>query len=408
MQTPHYLHVHIPGRGQVTLSLPGGIERALRSGRLPDEAIVWHAPAEVWVPLTLHPEVARIQDEYDLDYEFLFEPDEPVVPPVPVAVLADPVESAVSLPVEAESIPDEPLPALPLIPVGDWEHHIAEFSKLVAQATAQEQRREAARNSGALRRSESGPVFVAGTADFVLEPEEEARVRSARLKQRLLAGASVALVLMAIIGYWWYQLPERGLATARPVHAQLTARERDSLAMASAASNLLVTEANPLGDLEAALENDLRTAEAVIWQPAIDFGTEEQVLRSSRKLDAVRNSIGLYRLGAFRLVDSLDRQTDPRLEPFGEADRVDQVLRVMQRAVLLLDSLTGHYRVDGEVLVFDSPGDAAHYTGLSLVADSLLRSPIELDSFPQARAPRRVVTRLLSTLPAAVIPPSQP
>jgi hypothetical protein len=80
----------------------------------------------------------------------------------------------------------------------------------------------------------------------------------------------------------------------------------------------------------------------------------------------------------------------------------------MQRAVVLLDSLTGHYRVDGEVLVFDSPADAAHYTGLALVADSLLRSPIELESFPLVRAPRRVVTRLLSTLPAAVIPPSQP
>jgi hypothetical protein len=73
MPTPHYLHVHIPGRGQVTLSLPGGIERALRNGRLPDEAIVWHAPADVWIPLTMHPAVARLQDECDFDYEFLFE-----------------------------------------------------------------------------------------------------------------------------------------------------------------------------------------------------------------------------------------------------------------------------------------------------------------------------------------------
>jgi hypothetical protein len=407
MPTPHYLHVHIPGRGQVTLSLPGGIERALRNGRLPDEAIVWHAPAEVWIPLTMHPEVARLQDECDFDYEFLFE-SEPGSEPVAAASDPSPValESVAPSPNHAEPDPAEPLPALPLIPVGDWEHHIAEFSKLVARATAQEQRREAARNSGALRRSESIPVFVAGTPDPVLEPEEEARVRSAKLKKRLMVGATAALVLMAAAGYWWYQQPERGLV--RPVHAQLTARERDSLAMASAGSNLLVTEPNPLGDLEAALENDLRTAEAVIWQPAIDFGTGEQVLRSSRKIDAVRNSIGLYRLGAWRLVDSLDRQTDPRLEPFAEADRVDQVLRVMQRAVVLLDSLTGHYRVDGEVLVFDSPADAAHYTGLALVADSLLRSPIELDSFPQVRAPRRVVTRLLSTLPAAVIPPSQP
>jgi hypothetical protein len=407
MPTPHYLHVHIPGRGQVTLSLPGGIERALRNGRLPDEAIVWHAPAEVWIPLTMHPEVARLQDECDFDYEFLFE-SEPGSEPVAAASDPSPValESVAPSPNHAEPDPAEPLPALPLIPVGDWEHHIAEFSKLVARATAQEQRREAARNSGALRRSESIPVFVAGTPDPVLEPEEEARVRSAKLKKRLMVGATAALVLMAAAGYWWYQQPERGLV--RPVHAQLTARERDSLAMASAGSNLLVTEPNPLGDLEAALENDLRTAEAVIWQPAIDFGTGEQVLRSSRKIDAVRNSIGLYRLGAWRLVDSLDRQTDPRLEPFAEADRVDQILRVMQRAVVLLDSLTGHYRVDGEVLVFDSPADAAHYTGLALVADSLLRSPIELDSFPQVRAPRRVVTRLLSTLPAAVIPPSQP
>jgi hypothetical protein len=407
MPTPHYLHVHIPGRGQVTLSLPGGIERALRNGRLPDEAIVWHAPAEVWIPLTMHPEVARLQDECDFDYEFLFE-SEPGSEPVAAASDPSPValESVAPSPNHAEPDPAEPLPALPLIPVGDWEHHIAEFSKLVARATAQEQRREAARNSGALRRSESIPVFVAGTPDPVLEPEEEARVRSAKLKKRLMVGATAALVLMAAAGYWWYQQPERGLV--RPVHAQLTARERDSLAMASAGSNLLVTEPNPLGDLEAALENDLRTAEAVIWQPAIDFGTGEQVLRSSRKIDAVRNSIGLYRLGAWRLVDSLDRQTDPRLEPFAEADRVDQVLRVMQRAVVLLESLTGHYRVDGEVLVFDSPADSAHYTGLALVADSLLRSPIELDSFPQVRAPRRVVTRLLSTLPAAVIPPSQP
>lgn len=79
------------------------------------------------------------------------------------------------------------------------------------------------------------------------------------------------------------------------------------------------------------------------------------------------------------------------------------MLSLVQSAVSLLDSLITAFHVNGEVLVFSDPGQAARYSWLRHRADSLLRTPVPGDSAHLLRAPRRVVTRLLETLPTALV-----
>ncbi|MEP7325139.1 MAG: hypothetical protein ABI836_04250 [Gemmatimonadota bacterium] len=414
MLTPHYLIVHIPGRGRLTLSVPEGFERAFRFGRISDSALVWDAASEVWLPILVHPVVvilreSALSEAYDYEFEF-----QPILEPSPLLVepATDPIEP-VPIPIEPPPVTIEPAPvaepqhpgALPLIAVGEWERHLAEFSRLVASSSAQEERRKSGRRSGGRRRESA--IFFSGVAAPILDPHDKAPPAMARFRLGVLAAALVLLTAMGIGGWLWYRAPNSS-PSADLTSRALTARELDSLARASAGSNTRITAPGPLADLEAALENDLRLDEAVIWQPAIDFGSAEQVVRSSRKLDAVRNSIGLYRLGAWRIRDSLSPD-DPRIEPFNESERIDAVLGVMNSAVVFLDSMAGHYRVSGDLMVFERPEDAARFNAISQFADSLLQAPVELDSFPNIRAPRRMITRLLATLPSAVAAsPAQP
>ncbi|MEO8201952.1 MAG: hypothetical protein ABI679_15580, partial [Gemmatimonadota bacterium] len=105
---------------------------------------------------------------------------------------------------------------------------------------------------------------------------------------------------------------------------------------------------------------------------------------------------------AWRLMDGAHRGTDPWLEPFNESSRIDEVLGVMKAAVILLDSASTRFQVDGNRLVFESASEAERYSALKLEADSLLKAPVDADVFPVSRAPRRVVTRLLASLPPAI------
>ncbi|HEV8125557.1 MAG TPA: hypothetical protein VGP80_15010 [Gemmatimonadales bacterium] len=61
MKSYPYVHLRIPGRGRVTLSLPDGVRRALESGRLPATADVWLDPIGAWIPLGQHKMLARLQ-----------------------------------------------------------------------------------------------------------------------------------------------------------------------------------------------------------------------------------------------------------------------------------------------------------------------------------------------------------
>ena len=60
MDQYHFLHVRIPGRGRLTLSLPGGIARAFLAGRLPETAEAWDDAKVAWVPWRDHPAVAAL------------------------------------------------------------------------------------------------------------------------------------------------------------------------------------------------------------------------------------------------------------------------------------------------------------------------------------------------------------
>jgi hypothetical protein len=63
MESRPYLRIRFPlsprPRG-VTLSLPGGIERALRQNRLPEGAEAYLPETETWVVLAEHPAVAAV------------------------------------------------------------------------------------------------------------------------------------------------------------------------------------------------------------------------------------------------------------------------------------------------------------------------------------------------------------
>jgi hypothetical protein len=159
----------------------------------------------------------------------------------------------------------------------------------------------------------------------------------------------------------------------------------------------------PGGTPESDLETRLRLADALMWDPAQDFGSPGSVLRARRKVDAVRNSIQAYRVDMRRLDESgaASRQGN-RLEPFDEASRIDDVVSAMGAAIQFLEDVSGRFSVRGGTLEFDRPEDARRYNRLRDQADSLLQSPVEMDPRPIFRPPRRFVTRLLITLPGGM------
>lgn len=414
MDRSHYLHVHIPGRGRVTLSLPGGIERAIISGRLPANAMVWHERKECWISLARHPVVSQLlhlaslpgQKDTPLPEETGEQPAWLVNGNQPAGPALEPVgESTQDQPGPVQAVTD---PAqLPLIPLEDFEPH-HEFSRFLARASETEERRMAVRMSGAVRTSGPARTFVAGTLEL-----QEGRRRLQRLAARYQIpgwAAVLAPVLLSCAAVGFFFLGRATGASDLPIPVTVTnALSADWSGQVDTSRSIVAALAapNPLAGEERELENNLRIAEAVVWQPAIDFAPE-QIGRSSRKVDAVRNSISLYRIAAWRLIDSTYRDFDPRLEPYEEATRVDDVLGLIQSAVVLLDSLNTSFRVNGELLVFSEPTRAERYRWLRRQADSLIHTPLLTDSLQRPRAPRRVVTRLVETLPLAVIRPDTP
>jgi hypothetical protein len=389
----------------MTLSLPHGVERALASGRLPADAEAWHSGLQLWIRVSRHPEVAGLMHTAEMAMFEMPDPDLDLfsLPPIP-AVLPESAEPVVEEPITLSAVVGQPDPSqLPLIPLENVEPHF-EFSQFLQRSSAAEERRQAVRSSGGVRASGPLRVVVAGA--------EEIRNGQRRLR-RLLAQYQVpgwaAVLTVLLLGTSAAGLFFLGRATAPgstlPVPITVTnalpanwAWPGDSIVDAA-----VLAIPNPLALEEQELENNLRLSESVVWQPAIDFASAEQRSRSSRKLDAVRNSISLYRIAAWRQIDSASRDSDPRLEPFEESTRIDEVLKLMQSAVMLLDSLAPTFRVNGELLVFNNEVPASRYSWLRRRADSLVLAPVSGDTLLGVpRGPRRVVSRLLETMPHAI------
>lgn len=393
MDRSHYLHVHLPGRGRVTLSLPAGIERAIVSGLLTADAEAWYEQLNLWVSISRHPAMVHLLSMVQL----------PSSPSASLPATQEPLDLELELP----PIPEPPVrlaiddsSLLPLMPL-DASEEYHEFSQFLKRSSAAEERRESVRTSGPLRTSGPARIFVAGAAELAEVPGRLRRL----VPSYLVPGwaATVALTLLSGLAVGLFFLGGAGrteLATPVTVTNELSAGgggQPDSTVSLAA-----LARPNPLAPEERELEYNLRIAEAVVWQPAIDF-TPEFIWRSARKVDAVRNSISLYRIGAWRVIDSVSRDSNPLLEPYEEAVRVDEVLNLVQSAVTLLDSLISSFRISGDVLVFSDPATADRYSWLRHRADSVLRTPVAIDSLGLVRAPRRVVTRLLETLPSAVV-----
>ncbi|MEO8295486.1 MAG: hypothetical protein ABI613_08235 [Gemmatimonadota bacterium] len=411
MDQSHYLHVLIPGRGQLTLSFPDGVERALRAGRLSPDALAWFDPEHIWISLSTHPLVVNLLNLGGVVGRAEQEPSAEVLELFPgVSAPAGQVITDAELDeLFRESAPAPDPYQLPLIPLAEQEHH-SEFTQFLARSSERELRRESIRNSGGNRSGEALHVFVTGARQRQ-EVAGRGYRRWWRTRSRLARAAAVlAIVFVPAVAaglIFAMRASSAGLAAeeVRLMNESSAGRSGRFETPGGSVSRHLSTGAErPLLVPETDLEVDLEIAEAVTWRPATDFSSEEQILRATRKVDAVGNVISLYRVSSWRLMNGARREGDPWLEPYPESSRIDEVLGVMKSAVVLLDSAATRLHVDGDRLVLDNPSEAERYTALRHRADSLLRAPVELDSFPVARAPRRVVTRLLATLPPAVSP----
>jgi hypothetical protein len=116
------------------------------------------------------------------------------------------------LPVESAAVESDHPELLPLIKVSDWKTHLAEFSRLVARSTAQEERRRSSRLSVGIRPRESGPMFFAGVAAPVEDPLEVEPRTLARFRVRLLTGACL---LLPRDGPWRLALVPDAICNAR-------------------------------------------------------------------------------------------------------------------------------------------------------------------------------------------------
>jgi hypothetical protein len=388
------------------------VQRALSSGRLSPDAFAWFDPENVWISLSTHPLVVSMLNLGTTpEYQESFEPPDTAevlgLFPGADAFVDDTDEDFSFESIFEHSAPPPDPDQLALIPLEDLERH-TEFTQFLALSSAQEQRRDAIRNSGSNRSSQAIQVFVAGVRERQAVAERGLarwwRARSA--VQQIAALLALSIGLGGATGLLSWRAAEPSVAVESSLNLE-------NVGPAGAAPGTLTVNRSrimagnsgrPLLVPEADLENDLEIADAVAWQPSVDFSSEEQILRSTRKVDAVRNIISLYRVYSWRLMNGAGRDGDPWLEPYSESSRIDDVLKVVKSALILIDSAAARVQVDGERLVFDNPSEAERYLALRQRADSLLQAPVELDSFPEIRAPRRVVTRLVATLPPAIAP----
>lgn len=432
--------------------MPDGLIRALRENRLPSGVLAYQVDSDEWVPLASHP-AARLALEsigsyvpdpeplpgesllaiselevpvLELDPEPVL-PPEPVSPPVPEP-LPEPVappepEPEIEIPLADVSVPapsaaPEPAPLKVMAPAEPLAPERPARLDITPPPQDFERGLVEARPSRAERRPVPPPPPPP------LPPPSGLRAISRR---QLLIAAVVLLV--AAGGFLVLRNRKSGTGTASernvasatsvsvppaidstpaardsaPGAAPLPPTRTDSTAAAPQAVGSLELQGVPGEGPEADLETRLRLAGVLLWQPAEDFGSPESVLRSRRKVDAFFNSIQAYRVDLRRKAESEGAaRVGNLMEPFDEASRIDEVVQAMAAAIAMLEDVPGRYTVRGGALAFDRPEDARRYNALRDSADALLRAPVPMDLHPTVRPPRRLVTRLLASLPAGL------
>jgi len=448
----------------LTLSVPDGLIRALRENRLPSKVEVWHAEREEWVSLAAHPaarqalesigsympsseaietiepEAEVIEPEAEvIEPEAVLEvdaapPEPPAEVPPPEPPVADPLDGLLAAahefippadplptpppPETAEAEPEEldpvvllnlsPPPEAPLPPPP-----AARPSRLdITPPPPLRERRTLETKTAAERRQ----VAATPPAEPTSTPTGSFKLPS----RRVLVGG-IALLIAA--GYFVKSRSGGAKPDAAPHTVGATANHTPGTASPAPESvpaevlpvfpadsedtaphvGVLALQGVPGAGPEADLETRFRLADALMWDPAGDFGTPADVLRARRKVDAVLNSVEAYRVDMRRLAESGGgAKLGYRMEPFDEASRIDDVIHAMGDAISVLEDVTGRFAVRGGTLEFDRAEDARRYNALRDRADSLLRAPVEMDPHPIIRPPRRLVTRLLTTLPGGM------
>jgi hypothetical protein len=448
----------------VTLSIPDGLIRALRENRLPAKVEVWHAELEQWVSLAAHPAARRALESIgpylpEQDAIEMLEPemsatspppveDDPAAEPEPApevepevaAPAPDPLDLLLAaaheflppaMPEPGETAAREPapetLPPVPRVPeAAQAEPPPARSSKLdITPPPRVHERRSLAMESPVeRRRSARTPPPVQEPAPA---PRSGFKLPFALPNGRMLLGVAAVIAVVYFLRNRKQEVtPPAGQKTvagapnhspaATPTHPPTAAVPAPETADAEVLPPLPVDSGDtaltpgalelqgvPGGTPESDLETRLRLADALMWNPAQDFGSPGNVLRARRKVDAVLNSIQAYRVDMRRMAESNGAsKVGNRMEPFDEASRIDDVVRAMGDAIAVLEDVTGRFGVRGGTLEFDRAEDARRYNQLRDRADSLLRAPVEMDLHPIIRPPRRLVTRLLTTLPGGM------
>lgn len=456
-----HLRIRIPEKGELTLSMPDGVLRALRDKRFPSNAEVWDTARSAWVPLAGHPGIVSLLQSISTHTVQSDHPPRKAAPrsskitqptfaaavqarkvaasPPPVADPDAPIDLIdLELPSSAELIGESasnapalmPTPdlalvpdALPLMRVEPGHHEVPEHG---ADSPSGSEGTAGSKTMPSPASLVPGPdTGVTENRDpaYPLEAPARGKKKSPAPGPVAPAGPRVSrltivapvLLLLAAGGYVLWTHPhlipfsDSSSPGVSPIVDTLGSRPardstggliegRDPLAAVPDLPLQGVSGAGPEPDLETGLQ----LANAVVWIPAEDFGSAEALLLARRKVDAVANSLRAYRVDMNRLPDSTKATIDfrRRVEPFAEARRVDEVLSVVQAAVQLLDSLNGFFQINGHTIAFNRPSDAGQWRALIEKADSLLAAPVELDPHPaMRRAPRRVVVRLVESLP---------
>lgn len=431
----------------MTLSIPDGLIRALRENRLPAKVEVWHAEREEWVSLAAHP-AARLALESIGSYLPASDAIEMVEPEEAAAPADDPVDEVAGAEAPEAEPPDIQLAAahefIPPSPAGETpipepaalaeaeapepeipldipppEAPPARAPRLDITAAPRVHERRSLEMPPPVERRRSVHQSPPTEPEPAPPPRRRFKLPFALPSRRVLI---IGVAAVIAVGYFMRR-PKEG---AKPAPGQKTVADSSphpQVATVVAPRDTVPTEVLPPlpvdssdtaltphtlelqgvpgGTPEADLETRLRLADALMWDPAADFGSPGNVLRARRKVDAVLNSVSAYRVDMRRLVEGGGKPGD-RMEPFDEADRIDAVIHAMGDAIDVLEDVTGRFSVRGGTLEFDRADDARRYNQLRDRADSLLRAPVQMDPHPVIRPPRRLVTQLLTTLPAGM------
>jgi hypothetical protein len=363
-ETQDHLRIRIPEKGELTLSMPDGVLRALRDQRLPSFAEVWHDKRQQWVSLASHPGVLGLLQSISAHSATQDQtpavriaapvrvskphPAQPfiVVDPAPArtASVSDDVpelvldELADPLPSAAELLGEPVQPEAPPPPAMVAPSQVTAESPPVSPPLAEVRAREPVSVAVAVETPETAVVLdkagvvtpgeilaLEGPSQTPADPPLAPVFRTAGVRRRsplarfIPAVAGILVVTLAAGGgAWWYRHSRPGATSDSGFNSQapvvpgvIPAGRSPSIDTLGSAADERSPHDVTIPDLplqgvsgagpEPELETSLRLAHAERWNPAEDFGSTAALQLARHKVEAARNCVIAYRIDMQRL-----------------------------------------------------------------------------------------------------------